>query len=273
MTTVQKSLVTTAIAVAIGTGIYESRRASVFEHQVEALSKQQRPLADQIQQLREELDKATNQVAVAEERIASLRKDASEVPKLRGQVTRWRKAVLDLTQTQSADAQKAGDPTESLAKALAQQVNQLRRRLEQMPDKKIPELGLLSDRDWFDVVKKTKGFETDEDYHEALNALRSSAKSAFGSILRSALQDYANANQGTLPTELSQLQPFFQTPVDDVVLQRYSLLQPGQKLSTVAEQNLVAETAPPVDQEIDTTYQFDIHGATARTVRNVSREQ
>ena len=46
-------------------------------------------------------------------------------------------------------------------------VNQLKQRLEQMPDKKIPELQLLTDKDWFDAVKNAKTLETDDDFRRS----------------------------------------------------------------------------------------------------------
>src|SRR6266436_9506588 len=47
MTTIQKTLITTAIAVAVGTGIYEAHKASRLQEQTQALQQQQDPLAEQ----------------------------------------------------------------------------------------------------------------------------------------------------------------------------------------------------------------------------------
>jgi hypothetical protein len=39
-----------------------------------------------------------------------------------------------------------------------------------------------------------------------------------------ALQKYLKANNGQFPTDLSQLQPYFDSPVDGAILQRYEIV-------------------------------------------------
>ena len=63
MTTLQKTLVTAALVAAIGTGIYEARKASTLRTQVETLQQQHAPLADQIKQLQDERDDALKRLA------------------------------------------------------------------------------------------------------------------------------------------------------------------------------------------------------------------
>jgi len=52
-------------------------------------------------------------------------------------------------------------------------------------------------------------------------------------MLQTALHNYAQAANGQLPTDMSQLKPYFASAVDDSVLQRYEFTQPG----TVSEKN------------------------------------
>jgi hypothetical protein len=63
MTTLQKTLTGTALAAAVGTGIYEARQASRLRDQVQTLQRQQAPLAEQVQQLTRERDGASNKLA------------------------------------------------------------------------------------------------------------------------------------------------------------------------------------------------------------------
>ena len=56
---------------------------------------------------------------------------------------------------------------------------QLNQRLEQMPDKKIPELQLLTENDWLSAAKEAK-FEADADIRKALGNLRNLAKDSPG---------------------------------------------------------------------------------------------
>src|SRR5439155_24024541 len=134
------------------------------------------------------------------------------------------------------------------------------------PDKTIPELQLVTDKDWFDAVKSVKQLETEEDYRQAFDGLRRNVKSEFVRMLQQALRGYTKANDSMLSTDLSQLKPFFDKPVDDAILRRYSLLQTGKASDVPAGEYLVTETAPPVDDEYDTVYKISMNGINSSSV-------
>ena len=48
-------------------------------------------------------------------------------------------------------------------------------------------------------------------------------------LLNPALQQYAHDNNGRFPVDVSQLQSYFKSPIDDAVLQRWAVL-PRNKL-------------------------------------------
>jgi hypothetical protein len=52
-------------------------------------------------------------------------------------------------------------------------------------------------------------------------------------MVKSAIGNYIQANNGQLPTDMSQLQTFFASGLDDSVAQRYEITQPG----TVSEKS------------------------------------
>jgi hypothetical protein len=133
-----------------------------------------------------------------------------------------------------------------------------------MPDKKIPELQFLTGKDWLDAVGGP--LETDEDVRKALKSLRDSAKSSFGSQMQKAMRQFADAHGGALPTDLSQLQPYFAAPVDPGLLSRYQLVQTGNVGNLGPSQRLIAETAPPVDDEYDTRFEFGLVGTHSESV-------
>jgi RNA polymerase sigma factor (sigma-70 family) len=64
MTTFQKTIIGATLAIAAGTGIYQARQATDLRAQLVAVSQQQAPLAEQIQQLQRERDDALRQLAV-----------------------------------------------------------------------------------------------------------------------------------------------------------------------------------------------------------------
>jgi RNA polymerase sigma factor (sigma-70 family) len=269
MTTIHKTFITATIAATVGMGIYEVRRAAHFQEQAQALQQQQHSLAIENQQLRQERDDAANRLAAVQQASIRPSGNTSELLRLRGEVARLRENARELAQLKAAAAATGNDSAiEATLKSWATRAAQLKQRLEQMPDKKIPELQLLSDKDWLDAIKEPKQLDTDADFRQGLKNLRDSAKTAFGDMAREALKKYADANNGQLPTDLSQLNPYFQTPVDDATLQRYSLLQTGKLGDVPVGQAVFAEKAPPVDNEYDSAYEFTMNGLTSWDVNN-----
>jgi len=269
MTTLQKSIFAATVAVLAGAGIYQTRQASQLREQAEKLQKQQALSAIQNQQLLRERDDLTRKLAVSQVATGQPTNGMSELLRLRGEVTRLRQSVQELAQLKAAAAAAGSDPAiEATLKSWATRATRLRERLEQMPDKKIPELQLLTQKDWFDAVKNAKQLETDNDFREALHQLRNSAKQAFGDLAMQAINKYADANNGALPGDWSQLKPFFDTPVDNATLARYSLLQSGRLADMAQNQYLVGEKDPPVDVQFDSIYEFGMQGTHSSSLNN-----
>jgi hypothetical protein len=135
-------------------------------------------------------------------------------------------------------------------KSWLDRVKKLKENLAQMPDQKIPELQFLTDQDWLDAVRKIKQLETDADLGLALSSLRNSAKDEFAHMIQNALSSYAQANNGQSPSDWSQLQSYFASPVDDSLLQRYELTPTGT----------VTEKTTPLDDQDDLYYQISASG-------------
>ena len=106
MTTLQKTLITAAIAAAVGTGIYEARQASTLRTQIQTLQQQQAPLAAQIQQLQRERDEATNRLTalIAENEQLKASQKAAELLKLRGEVGALRQSLANMAATNRPSA-------------------------------------------------------------------------------------------------------------------------------------------------------------------------
>ncbi len=257
MTSLQKTLIGATIVAALGTGIYEARLASIYRQEGHYIREQQMSLMHQLHQATRERDDATNKLSLSQSEIGMLRQNSAELPRLRGEVARMK----------STHAAAANDPTlEAADKSWTARASKLKQRLEQMPDKNIPELQFLTDKDWFDAVKNAKQLETDADFRQALNNLRNSAKNTFGDMTREALKKYAEANSGLLPGDWSQLKRFFETPVDDAILERYSLIQTGKLADVPRTEFLFVEKAPPVDDEYDSFHEFRMDGTRSSSV-------
>ena len=126
MTTLQKTVITAAFAVAVGTGVYEAQRNSTLRSQVQTLQQQQAPLIEQIQQLqRERARRREEPVDLAGRRECSF----ETKPRL----------ICSSFAVKLANCELASnDPINTAAKGWLAKVNMLKQRLELMPDKKIP---------------------------------------------------------------------------------------------------------------------------------------
>ena len=102
-------------------------------------------------------------------------------------------------------------------------------------------------------------FDTDADVREALYALRHTAKQFFAPQMGKALQKYVQANNGQLPTDVSQLTPYFESPVDDATLARYQMIRTGAVGDLQPDEMIVAEKAA-VDDEYDELFQIGLYG-------------
>jgi RNA polymerase sigma factor (sigma-70 family) len=267
MSTLQKSLVAATVAILATVEIHQARQASALRRQVQTLQEQQAPLADQNQKLLLERDNLKKTLADAGQVGGQTSGNMNELARLRGEVARLRLSAQELAQLKAAAASTGTDPAiEATLKSWATRATQLRAQLERMPDKKIPELQLLTEKDWFDAVKTAKSFETEADFRQALHSLRNSAKQEFGDMTKEAIKRFAEANNGALPGDLSQLKPFFEGPVDDAALSRYSLIQTGKLADIPPNEYLIAEKAPPVDDQFDSTFEFSMHGTHSSSV-------
>ena len=92
MTTLQKTLVSAALAIAVGTGVYEVRQVSHLRQQNQTLQQQQALLAEQVQQLQSERDDATRQLAALRDENEQLNRNSAELLRLRGEVNLLRRA-------------------------------------------------------------------------------------------------------------------------------------------------------------------------------------
>src|SRR5262249_4423816 len=101
MTTLQKILISGAIVVAAGAGIYEARQASQLRQQNDGLEQKHALLAKQIEALQRDRDESSNRLAMVTAENAQLRPQQSspEVLKLRAQVGMLRRPLFSISAT------------------------------------------------------------------------------------------------------------------------------------------------------------------------------
>ena len=109
MTTLQKIAVTAALTVTIGAGAYAIKQAHDARAEAQKLQAQQAPLAEQVQQLQAERDKATNQIAWLNEELARNEKNNLELLKLRGEIGVLRQQADDANHKALISEQKLAE--------------------------------------------------------------------------------------------------------------------------------------------------------------------
>jgi RNA polymerase sigma factor (sigma-70 family) len=245
--------------------IQQNHSQSKLQAENQELRQQNRQLTEQMSPLAAENARLSNLIAQAKEYPSAQQSQSNEILKLRGEVARLRQDARESSRAKASNEDATADPAfKDAFQKLVARATQLRQSLEQHPERKIPELGLLTEKDWLDAVGEVDKPENDPDFRQAMSNLRNRAKSSFGGMLQKALRRYAEANGDLLPSDLSQLQPYFNQPVDDSVLKRYQLVQSG-KLSDLKGKMLVSEIAPRVDDEYDSHFEFSVNGISSRT--------
>ena len=262
MTALQKTIIGAALTTAIGTGLYEARQVSRLRAEILTLPSNQQ--AERL--VREGADRA-RQVAALRDENSRWNSNPSELLMLRGEAARLRNESQESARVRVANANKTDAAMEAAMKSWLGRVKELRRRSEQAPGASIPELKYLADRDWVDAAGDT--LKTEEAYRKALAVLRAEATTRFlARAVRPALEKYSQANGGQFPSDLSRLQPYFESTEDYAMLQRYQAI-PAIYLSNDASR--IGEWAitgkDPVDDQIDLRVSIGANGDVLKSAR------
>ncbi len=252
MTTLQKTVVTAALAVAAGAGIFEAHQAAQLRGQNQTLQQQQAPLAEQIRQLQRERDDATNRLARITAEIAKNQKNNLELLKLRGEVDRLKAAA------NSEEMRDAG--------YIVQDINLIKNYFEKNPKLKTPELQFLLNYDWVTMAASSEigvgGVDQDKAYRHDASKLRSLADRVAGSMFYDALAQYEQSNNGQPPSDVSQLKPYLKRPANrlgsdipiedvDEILDRWEIVPANQIKGIIAGGDMVVTQKAAVDDLFD----------------------
>lgn len=251
MTTLQKTVITAALVTTVGAGIFEAKQAARARAEAQALQQQQAPLAAQIQQLQHERDGATNQAASLAEDLAKIHNNNDELIRLRGEITTLK----------NANAPSADDSTKNAAQAWLDRVNRLKDWIAQNPQARIPEFKFLTEQDWLDTT--INPIDSDNDYRQAAGILRNFAANKVATDFYSALKEYQAANPGQFPTDLSQLTPFLNPPLDDSILSGWDIEPAGnfKNQPGMPKGDFVITEKEAVDEATDYRWMVSENGA------------
>jgi hypothetical protein len=276
MTTTSITLTLVALVAAVGIGAYGTRRVSALQDQLRTLQANENPLIEQASQARRELDAMASQLAVIQQQNEQLRQETRELPGLRGAAQRLQTESRKLAQLEDAISTTRSEPgAEPIVQGWLSRVGDLKQRLEQRPDQRIPELRFLTEQDWLNATRKQ--LDTDSDYRKAMAALRDAGQEKFALLACEALQSYLKGRDPRLdvnysprpdnfselllehfPTDLSQLKLYFASPIDDAILQRWEILT-GDKLNRLGILGPAAITQKALlDEEYDARWSISL---------------
>ena len=261
MTTLQKTIIGATLAAALGTGIYEAREASTLRSQVQELQQRQAEPLERIQQLSRERDGATRQLAALRDEHERLIRKSAELVKVRDEVVRLRREGQEFGRLHTTN-----DAMTGLAEKWLKQVTELKQLVEQRPELRIPELQFLTADDWLRLAQ-SPGFEfqTEDGIRATLAEVRHHAKGHLVSRMGDALFAYVATNNGQLPNDILQLKPYFDSPVEDAMLQRYTLQRTGRLGDYSESEPLIIEKAP-VDDEFDYLSSITAYGSSCQGI-------
>src|SRR6266496_4407894 len=129
---------------------------------------------------------------------------------------------------------------------------------EETPSAKIPELQFVTEKDWLNAARGN--LETDADYRRALSTLRNTGEKEVAVMLKKALAKYMQSNNQQFPTDLGQLQPYFDSPVEDAILQRWQIASAATLKNLGMGGDVIITQKAPVDDVFDTRYGIGPNG-------------
>jgi hypothetical protein len=196
--------------------------------------------------------------AKAQQQIVQLTRDNDEDgAKLEALLTDLLKIKTSMT---APGAPASSDPTAVAMQNWMTRVKNLRARFERSPNERTPEMQFLTDEDW--LAASRTDLVTEQDYRRAMSRARQAAQNKVIAQLQPALSKYENVNNGAFPTDLAQLQPYLDPPLDESILQRLEIVPADQvPIKIGGSPTVLTLKAAPIDDLYDTRFVIGVHGS------------
>jgi len=220
MSRIRKVLVGPTLVFFVGAWIFQANQLSGLRRDLQIMEKQKASMVEQMSALKLERDQANNRVVSLVNELSRVKTNSAEILRLRGEVARLLNEGRDLKPQTEKSPVVSPQPAE---KSEVDRLNQIAQWLQRHPSEKTPELKLLSAQDW---LKAAEGhLDNEADYPFAMSKLRMTAEATrVLPVLQAALTQYASANPGQFPQNLSDLTPYFNPPLEEEMLQRYEIM-------------------------------------------------
>jgi RNA polymerase sigma factor (sigma-70 family) len=184
--------------------------------------------------------------------------ETRELLKLRNEVGQLRRIAQEMTHPTAAKPLSPDEKLARLRQQSAAQVIRLKQWLAEHPAEMTPEVKASPDEYWAEPASL---LENDDNFAAASSKLRFKAEVTVLNELREAWQKYAAEHSDPIPGNLAALKPYLDIPLDDAVLQRYTLL-PGRRLASPLGDiaDWVLTQAAPVNAALDSRMGFGLTG-------------
>ena len=239
LTTLQKSLAATVLALGLGAGVYQATIYARQTSDLAGLTRRETDLAAQIRTTR-------TQHAALTARLKSV------------------ESQIDTRLTAAASRTSADAALAAQIDTWFANLDQLKQTLAQRPEVNLPELTLLSAEAWFDTATKAD-LGTESGVRRALADLRNQAMGQAGAKLGGALSAFVTTHRGALPSDISDLAPHLPPPIDASWLGRYTLLNSTlvPDLPATIRPNEFIIVKSPLDPEHDQSFLIGIYATVA----------
>jgi RNA polymerase sigma factor (sigma-70 family) len=193
------------------------------QYQAQARLNDQRETMRQQQELiiaaQHEQERLTNSLTSNDATRPAVDPQFAEVLRLRGEVGRLQQIVADFHTAKTNEPLSRDEVLDSMRQMYADRVERMKKRFADSPNETVPEMQYVTEERWIELVTYDH-HRIDADFRHAMSSIRSSARIRFATgNLSPALRAYCKAHNGQFPTDVSELKPWFKSPVDDAVLQ------------------------------------------------------
>lgn len=257
------------IGLLAGVALYQAKQATSLKQHEQELRERTKVREQEIQQVHQQCNRLAHRLAEAQAKL-----DELEMKKCADS----RKAEADRPRA-SQTVRAANDPFGKRVLELKSRSAELHELFQNRPRSTIPEMQFMKEALWMSLAEMAEKFDlsNDEVVREIMAATRDLAKDNFLMFIDRAADAFAKANPQKPLTDLQQLKPFFQEPIEEALLLRYKVVKIGDVNRTIQgdiqglvqdpAETLVMEVASPADQEFDRRVFYNLNRHGARTIR------
>jgi hypothetical protein len=217
--------------VLVGVAIYEAVALLNRRTEIRALRERNEAVADQLAATRYEHERVLRALESAQTRLAA---------------------------TTSAPSAPGVEALAATMSTWLGRIEQVRAILAQRPKLGIPELALLEDKDWFNLLDDAR-LDSDENIRITLATLRTTAEQIMARQISRALGDYVAAHDGQLPSITADLAAVMDHRIAPEWLNRYQVLHTGKFTDLSDRDQMEIVQATPVDPDFDRVVRIGVN--------------